>query len=599
VSDTQEPQAEAIALEEAARAAADLARREDAERVASAFLEVVQRWATPSAVLVAVRDPKGVAGFRLLPTLCTGSISLGIEKTLARLVEDTPECLERPTIVRGEEVPGVRVRDNVVVPWWCEGDSGLLVLRGVPRPSRPGLGEALSLAAASVWPRLLGGPVDRVEALLSELRSASERLASESGRHLERLQAAAAPGPDASAAAGRVSELEQEVARLQQEREPHAEQLAEAQRRLESAHAEREAAREATEARLADAARELEAARREAEGAQRERAAAQHAHEAAQHAHEVAQRELAAAGRDRETAARDLESAVREGETARHELVAARSDAEGTKRELEATRAGLEAARRDLDTARRERDTAALDLAASRQHAENLKRELAAAVNERGAAERDLDAARRELAARMAAPPPVPTDAQGSQAPAPAAASIGSASDALRLAIAAVRRAAFIPPMLRVSMEEVATLASREEKPARRHGIALLDRDVVALEAVAAELEQAGIEVRLANQPEELALLLRTSEASGLDAVICDVMCYRPDQNVAGILRAWDKDRPGLSFFLSYDAQSPVELERARRTPMSLTAGHIQRPLTASRLAETLENLAKRQGKNG
>jgi hypothetical protein len=600
VSDTQEPQAEAIALDEAARAGAELARREGAERVASAFLEVVQRWATPSAVLVAVRDPKGVAGFRLLPTLCTGSISLGIEKTLARLVEDTPECLERPTLVRGEEVPGVRVRDNVVVPWWCEGDSGLLVLRGVPRPSRPGLGEALSLAAACVWPRLLGGPAGRVEALLSELRSASERLASESGRHLERLQAAAAPGPETSAAAGRVSELEQELERLQQEQGLHAEKLAEAQRQLESAHAAREAAREATEARLADAARELEAARRELEGAQRERAAAQHAHEAAQHAHEVAQRELAAAGRDRETAARDLESAVREGETARHELVAARADAEATKRELEATRVGLEATRKDLDTARRERDTAALDLAASRQHAENLKRELAAAVNERGAAERDLDAARRELAARMAAPPPVPSDAQASEAPAPAAgASLGSASDALRLAIAALRRAAFIPPMLRVSMEEVAALASREEKPARRHGIALLDRDVVALEAVAAELEQAGIEVRLANQPEELALLLRTSEASGVDAVICDVMCYRPDQNVAGILRGWDKDRPGLSFFLSYDAQSPVELERARRTPMSLTAGHIQRPLTASRLAETLENLAKRQGKNG
>jgi len=291
---------------------------------------------------------------------------------------------------------------------------------------------------------------------------------------------------------------------------------------------------------------------------------------------------------------------VREGETARHELVAARSDAEGTKRELEATRVGLEATRRDLDTARRERDTAALDLAASRQHAENLKRELAAAANERGAAERDLDAARRELAARMAAPPPVPTDAPPSPSPAPAGAgAIGSASDALRLAIAAVRRAAFIPPMLRVSMEEVAALASREEKPERRHGIALLDRDVVALETVAAELEQAGIEVRLANQPEELALLLRTADSSGVDAVICDVMCYRPDQNVAGILRAWDKDRPGLSFFLSYDAQSPVELERARRTPMSLTAGHIQRPLTASRLAETLENLAKRQGKNG
>jgi hypothetical protein len=74
-------------------------------------------------------------------------------------------------------------------------------------------------------------------------------------------------------------------------------------------------------------------------------------------------------------------------------------------------------------------------------------------------------------------------------------------------------------------------------------------------------------------------------------------MSFRPDQNVAGLLRGWDKDRPGLASYLSYDAQSPVELERARRTPMSLTAGHIPRPLTGARLAETLDNLAKRLGK--
>jgi len=152
VSDSQEPQAEPVSLEETARAAAELATRAEAPRLAAAFLELVQRWAAPSAVLTAVRDPAGVAGFRLVPSLCSGSISLGIEKTLAKLVEETPQCLARPTLVRGEEMPGVRVRDNVVVPWWCEADSGLLVLRGVPRPVRPGLGEALALTAAVVWP---------------------------------------------------------------------------------------------------------------------------------------------------------------------------------------------------------------------------------------------------------------------------------------------------------------------------------------------------------------------------------------------------------------------------------------------------------------
>jgi hypothetical protein len=70
-----------------------------------------------------------------------------------------------------------------------------------------------------------------------------------------------------------------------------------------------------------------------------------------------------------------------------------------------------------------------------------------------------------------------------------------------------------------------------------------------------------------------------------------------PDQNVAGLIRSWDKDRPGLAFYLSYDLQSPAEVERARRVPMSLTAGHIPRPLVVARLLETIENLARRQGK--
>ena len=460
MSDAQEPQAEPLSLDETARATAELATRGDASRVAAGFLELVQLWAAPSAVLTAVRDPAATTGFRLVPSLCAGSLTLGIERTLARLVEDTPECLARPTLVRGEEVPGIRVRDNVVVPWWCEGDSGLLVLRGVPRPSRPGLAEALALAAAVVWPRLLGGPATRTEALVRELQAAAARLETEASRQLERLQAAARPPAAVTAAAegARIAELEDELQQLRQERQSVA-----------------------------------------------------------------------------------------------HEL----------------------------ETARRERETAGLDLAAARQQSDNARRELETALEQRRRDERDLDVARRELAAvrgeRGERKDPV--------------------GEALKVAVASVRRAAFVPPMLRVSIEEVASLASPGPRPARRLGVALLDRDVVSLEPVAAGLEAGGIEVRLAQQPEELALLLRTSDASAIDAIVCDVMSFRPDQNVAGLLRGWDKDRAGLSFYLSYDAQSPVELERARRTPMSLTAGHIQRPLTAARLAETLDNLAKRLGK--
>ena len=183
-----------------------------------------------------------------------GSISLGIESTLARLVEDTPECLARPTVVRGEEVPGIRVRDNVVVPWWCEADSGLLVLRGVPRPTRPGLGEALALAAAVVWPRLLGGPATRVETLVQELQSAAARLESESGRQLDRLKAAAVPvaapaAETASADAPRIAELEQAIAKLGQGRESHGSELEAAKRELAARAGARTARRELEGAR--------------------------------------------------------------------------------------------------------------------------------------------------------------------------------------------------------------------------------------------------------------------------------------------------------------------------------------------------------------
>jgi len=477
VSDTLDPQPEPLSLAEAARAAQDLASRGEASRVAAGFLELVRAWAAPSAVLTAVRDPAAPAGWRLVPSLCAGSLTLGIEKTLARLAEDSPESLARPTVLRGEEVPGIRVRDNVVVPWWCEEDSGLLVLRGVPRPSRAGLGEAIALAAAAVWPRLLGSPATRIEAVLRELSGSAARLEAEVARQLERLQAASPPAPVAPDAAlqARVGELEGELQVLRQERD------------------------------------------------------------------------------------------------------------------------GLA---RELETARRERETAGLDLAAARQQSDNARRDLETSREERRTAERELGAALRDLSAvkRGGGEDQGEPSAAAAASEAPSAA-WDRASAALKVAVAAVRRAAFVPPMLRVSIEDVAALASAAPRPARRLGIALLDRDVVSLEPVATELEAGGIEVRLAHQPEELALLLKSPDAGAVDAIVCDVMSFRPDQNVAGLLRGWDKDRPGLVSYLSYDTQSPVELERARRTPMSLTAGHIPRPLTGARLAETLDNLAKRLGK--
>jgi hypothetical protein len=562
VSETPEPQAEALSLEEVTRAAQDLATRPDAAGVAAAFLELVQRWAAPSAVLSAVRDPQAPSGYRLLTTLCAGSLTLGIEKTLARLAEDSPESLKLPVVLRGEEVPGIRVRDNIVVPWWCEADSGLLVLRGVPRPSRAGLSEALALVSAVVWPRLLGSPAARVEELLRALKDGASKLESEVGRQVERLQAAATPLPVPAAEpdpaqAARIAELEGELRNVAQGRDALAKQT----------EAAREAyAREAAGAREAHA-RELEAARA------------------------AAAKELEAA---RAAVAKELEGARA---AAAKELEAARAALARDAEARDALTKELEAARKELETARRERDTAGLDLAAARQQGENARKELEAAREERRVLERDLDVARRELDSvkRRPVEPPAPAEPAAGAAP---LVSDDATRAAINVAIAAVRRTAFVPPLLRVSIEEVAALGGKDARPPRKIGIALLDRDVVALEPIATELEAAGIEVRLANQPEELALLLRSPDAQAVDAVVCDVMSFRPDQNVAGLIRGWDKDRPGLSFYLSYDAQSPVELERARRTPMSLTAGHITRPLTSARLAETSDNLAKRLGRS-
>jgi len=168
---------------------------------------------------------------------------------------------------------------------------------------------------------------------------------------------------------------------------------------------------------------------------------------------------------------------------------------------------------------------------------------------------------------------------------------------ALRAATAAVRRAAFLPPAVRVSMQEAVGPDEGEGRAAPWMGVVLLDRDAVTLEAVASALEASSVDVRIAGHPEEVALLLRTADAATLGAVVCDVMAFRSDQNVAGLIRTWDRDRPGLAYFLSFDPDNAAEAERARRIPTSLIAGHVRRPLAPPRLVETLETLAKRRGK--
>jgi hypothetical protein len=532
VADGPEDDRPRLSLEDVARAAAELAAQPELSGVLARFLELVRAWAAPSAVLAAVRERQPEGSWRLLPALSFGSAPLGVERSLQRIVEDTPECLVRATVVQpGEEIPGVKVRDNWVVPWWCESESGLLVLRGVPRPYPANLGDALALLAAPVWPRLLGGPAARVEALVAELQTLSARLGSEAARQLERLQAArstggAEPPADVAAEAGRPAEA------ARREQEVLKERLAALEKALKAAEAERDRARS-----------EAEPLRTRLESLQAEKAA-------------VADR---------------FEERRRAAETAEAN---ARTAA-----------AALAAAQRELAEARELGERAEARALEMSQHWK--------------VTEAERDRAREEaerLAARVVPTRSGEVSAEPAETRAPELAQRWEGTlKAFRIATAAARRASFVPAALRVSMEEAAALVEEGgERPARWMRVALLDRDAVGLESLAAELEAAGLDVRLANHPEELALLLKTPDGRELSTAICDVMAFRPDQNVAGLFRAWDKDRPGLAFYLSYDAENPAETERARRVPQSLTVGHLTRPLGRARLIEAMETLARR-----
>ncbi len=190
-----------------------------------------------------------------------------------------------------------------------------------------------------------------------------------------------------------------------------------------------------------------------------------------------------------------------------------------------------------------------------------------------------------EVRAAEAAAPAAPPEERGEKA-------IG----ALRSTLSVLRRTPFVPPGLRVSMADgEAALEDRGETPESWLRVALLDRDASSLEPLADELEAAGVDVRIANYPEELALLMKTPDAQKLNVAVCDILAFRPDQTVAGLLRGWQKDRPGLSFFLSFGSDDSAEAERAKRVPISLTAGRLPRPIPGAELLEKLQVLKQKQ----
>jgi hypothetical protein len=511
--DTRAP----LAVEDLAQAVLELTAVPGLEGFVALFLERVREWAAPSAVLAAVRDPAAPTGWRLLPALCTGSGPLAAERSVRQMIADMPADLARPSLVRpGPDVPGVRARENCVVPWSCEGDSGVLMLRGVAHPSHPNLADAVALLSAPVWPRLLGGPAARVEASVAELRRLADRLREDADRQIERLQAAQAPVVDA----------------------PPPEELADA-------------------SRLAELEPQLAAARDEA-GRLSALVESLRAENAEATARLLEERRATMDSKAVARAAEDARTAIRK------ELAEAE---EGTARlilEREEFRQQAAALEKALGEAEEERD--------------EIRREAGRLVDRLKS---------QEAAGRARIDESAPS---GGAAPEPAA---SGSVEVFRRALAVLRRTPFLPPPLRVAAEEAEAAMGTGARPASWLRVAVLDRDSAGLESLAVALESAGLDVRIASHPEELALLLKTPEGRELDAAICDVLAFRPDQTVAGIFRGWERDRPGLACYLSFTRDSPPEVERAQRVPVTLTKGRLPRPLKPAELLEMLEPLRR------
>lgn len=174
--------------------------------------------------------------------------------------------------------------------------------------------------------------------------------------------------------------------------------------------------------------------------------------------------------------------------------------------------------------------------------------------------------------------------------------------ESLREALQVVRRTPFVPPTLRVAFGDLEGYAKPPEvesqprlvsPPAPR--VLFLDRDTTGIDRLAGELEAAGVEVLVAHYPEEVSFFLKTPEARRLSVVICDVMAFRPDQDLMDLFRQWRQEIPSLALLLSFKADNPSEAERAQRVPVVLTAGYLPRPLERPALLEAITNIRKRQ----
>ena len=365
-----------------------------------------------------------------------------------------------------------------------------------------------------MWPRLLGGPAARVESSVAELRRLAERLRDDADRQVERLQAARPPVvPEPPAAepvdAGRLADLEQQLAAARGEMD-RLTALADSLR-SENASA---AARLLEEQR---AAVDAKAVARAAE----EGLAEAHGQEARLNALVEELRSEKAAGAQHQEEGRTAEEAR----------------ADEAKAAARVAEEGLAAARKELADAEASVGRLILEREELRQQVTTLEKALGEVEEERDGFHREATRLESRLHALGVARPAGAGDAAGGPAAEPSPWSSESV-EALRRALAVMRRTPFLPPPLRVAAQEAEVAAGAGEKREERWArVVILDREPPALEPLAGQLESAGLDVKIASHPEELALLLKTPDGRELDAAICDVLAFRPDQNVAGLFR--------------------------------------------------------------
>jgi hypothetical protein len=387
--------------------------------MAARFLALVDSWASPSAVLCARRDPGSETGARMIPELTSGAVTAAAERALAKLFTDYPPgTLTRPTLVRPtEETSAFKVRDTLVVPW-AHGPAleGFLVLRGLPRPEPPNLGDAVALLAEPLWARV-AGRLEAPEAPAGE--SAAEGRLSELRRLIDGLEAdlRSARGVTAADVDAAVAEVRRAREQAESERDAARAEATELRSKLETEGAraaellarssEAEKARDEAVARAEAAdralteggarAEELAEARQARERAESERDAALARAEAT----EKRAAESGAKPEEAEDSRRAREQAESERDAARAEATELRSklETEGARAAELLTRASEAEKARDEAVARAEAANSALTEGGAR--AEELTE--ARQARERAESERDAALARAEAAEKRAA----------------------------------------------------------------------------------------------------------------------------------------------------------------------------------------------------